>query len=463
MEFKILIYTDYDQIDESDDPKSWSIRDLKKFVGYKTRTFGEFIIERRYRFESKSEHLRLTPELLSQYHELWVLCFNTVRMDPYQLDAGEVEALLNWMNSGGGLLVAGDHGAGFCYIDDPKTFETYGKSLGEPMKRAGQLRNWKGPPTACIDGIPLEKRDNYNTCEGNNPEKLDDIRSQSDASPAKLLKPVGEPHSLFIQTDISGKDRLIERFPDHPHESSLIELKTLDGDWPKGSSLPVTAARARDKRFPKLPREYPLVIAWDGPAQYGRIVADSSFHHYLNINLAGIPKKDSRGLPVPKSHLDQIATYYGNLAIWLLPRDERNRMKLDLFYRLAVNPDVFEVKGTGFANLGRAAQYVMNEKWEMTDLHWFIRHTEPDHAKDLDNLLAAIFFPDHFGENLQTTVLGSVVHAYHSEFAAQGAITPDWLEQKPDPLEMIGNAIQSIIAIEPAVGEKLRSLLQNIS
>lgn len=459
MEFKILIYTDYDQINEKEDPKSWSIRDLKKFIRYKTQTLGDFIIDRRYRFESKSEHLRLTPEFLSQYHELWVLCLNTVRMDPYQLDAGEVEALLNWMNSGGGLLVAGDHGAGFCDIDDPKTFETYGKSLGEPMKRAGQLRNWNGPPTACIDGIPLEKRDNHNTCEGNNPEKLDDISSQSDASAAKLLKLGGEPHPLFLLTNKT----LIERFPDHPHESALIELTKLDGDWPKGSSLPVTAAKARDKRFPKESREYPLVIAWDGPAQYGRIVADSSFHHYLNINLAGIPERDSHGLPVPKSDLDQIATFYRNLAIWLLPRDERNRMKLDLLYRLAVDPDVFEVKGSGYGNLGRAVHYVLNEKWEMTDLHWFIRHAETDHSKDLDNLLAAILFPEDFGENLRTVVLGAIIHAYHREFSARGAITPDWLEEKPDPLEMLSNAIESIIAIEPAIGEKLRSLLQKIT
>lgn len=462
--FRILIYTDYDQIDDNEDLQGWGITELRKLITYKTRKFADFVVERRYRFESMPRPLRLTHDFLCQYDELWVLAFNNARMCPFELDKDEVTALFEWMNKGGGLMVAGDHAAGFCDTGNPKTFGVHGRSLGEPMKRAGQLRTWVGPPTACTDK-PLPERDNYNTCEGDDPEELDLIESQSDPKPAKLLK-LRKPHSLFIISETKGaKINLIERFPDHPHESQLLELTTLDNDWPPGSPLPVTAAKARDKRFPAEQRDYPLVIAWPGLGQYGRLVADSSFHHYLNVNLAGIPERDSNGFPVPNSALDQIGTFYRNLALWLLPRDKRNRMKLDVLYRLAIDPDVFEVRGSGYESLGRAAQYVTNEKWQLEGLNWLIRHAETDHSKELDNVLSELLLAENFGDKLsrdQTVMLGAVVDAFHQDFAAQEAVTPDWLKRQPDSVEMITNGLKSLRAIDSSAAEKLLSLLQKV-
>lgn len=462
---RILIYTDYDQIDDNEDPQGWGITELRKLITYKTHRFADFVVERRYRFESMPRPLRLTSDFLCQYDELWVLAFNNARESPFELNKDEVDALFEWMNKGGGLMVAGDHAAGFCDTGNPQTFGAHGRSLGEPMKRAGQLRKWVGPPTACTDK-PLADRDNYNTCEGSDPEELDLIESQSDANPAKLLQLRGVPHSLFIINETKGAAiNLINRFPDHPHESQLLELTTLDDDWPPGSPLPVTAAKARDKRFPAEQRDYPLVIAWDGPGQYGRIVADSSFHHYLNINLAGIPDRDASGFPVPKSALDQIGNFYRNLALWLVPRDKRNQMKLGALYRLATDPDVFEVRGSGYASLGQAGQYVINEKWRLEDLSWLIRYAETDHSKDLDSVLSELLLPEDFGDKLsrdQTITLGAVIDAFHQDFAAQGAITPDWLKERPDPLKMITNGLESLRAIESSAGEKLLSLLKKI-
>lgn len=465
-QIKILIYTDFSQINEDEAPHSWGITELRKLVQHKTRTLGNFVLDRRFRFESRSPHLRLTSELLDQYHELWVLCFIGARKPPFELDEEEVAALLDWMNKGGGLLVAGDHAAGFCDIGDPETFNTHGRALGEPMKRAGQLRDWVGPPTACIERKPLKDRDNYNTCEGDDPERLDNIKFQSDAQPARLLSMRGEPHSLFVVSDQkSAAVNLITRFPDHPHESRLIELTELDGDWPAGSPLPVTAAKARDRRFPTETREYPLVIAWDGPGQYGRIVADSSFHHYININLAGIPERDGSGLPVPNSPLDEIANFYRNLAVWLLPRDVRNQLKLDLLFRLAIDPDVFEVRGTGYASLGHAAQYALNMKWQLEELHWLLRHAESDHSKELDQLLTNVLIAEDLSSNLsvsQIVLLGAVIDSYHHDFALQDAETPDWVERRPDPIEMIRNGIDKVRPNDPSLGDKLLSLLESI-
>ncbi|MDQ2922447.1 MAG: hypothetical protein M3R52_12660 [Acidobacteriota bacterium] len=462
---RILIYTDYDQINENDDLYSWGITELKKLITYKTRRIAEFKVDLKYRYASKLQPQRLTPEFLYQYQQLWVLCFNTARMAPYELDGEEVDALKEWMDRGGGLLVAGDHAAGFCDISDPKNFNTHGRSLGEPMKRAGQLRVWQGPPTACVDK-PLEDRDNFNTCEGDDPQLLDSIASQSDNAAVNLLPTRGPLHRLFWWTDDKrGGFTPICKFPDHPHESKLVIPAKLDVDWPANSPVPVIAAKARDRRFPNEERDYILVVAYDGdPAKVGRIVADSSFHHYLNINLVGLPERDSAGYPKAESDLDQVAQFYGNLALWLTPRSLRNQMKLDCFFQLAIDPDVFEVRGSGIAHLGEVARYVLAQKIGSVNLRRVIASSDFETGpKALDELLASILLGQSLSElttEEHTIVLGAVIEAHHRFFVASGAITPDWLEKQPEPLDMIGDGLKLAINTNLALSEKLLPLFQ---
>lgn len=362
-------------------------------------------------------------------------------------------------------MVAGDHAAGFCDIDHPDIFETLGRSLGEPMKRAGQLRVWQGPPTACTDK-PLKDRDNFNTCEGKVPEQLDDIMSQSDGSALKLLRLRGSPHRLFWWgKDTRGGVTSIVRFPDHPHEGKLIIPSELDSDWPSTSPPPVVAAKARDKRFPNEKRDYALVIAYDGDPKVGRIVADSSFHHYININLSGLPSRDSNGYPRPNSVLDQVAQFYGNLALWLTPRDLREKIKLDLFFQLATHPDVFEIRGSGIENLGKVGLYALGLKMDNADLNRLVALSEFETAaKAVDKLLAAILLGSAPSVDLsaaeQTTILGAIIEAHHNYFAERGAITPGWLQEKPNSLGMIRKGIELATEKRPSLGVKLSPLLK---
>jgi hypothetical protein len=464
---RILIYSDYEEINEDPHLYSWGLTELKKFVSYKTQKIAQFEIDVRHRFENKNQQ-RLTSDFLLPYHQLWVLGFNTVRKAPYELDVEEIDALEDWMNKGGGLLVAGDHAAGFCATGDPKTFSAHGRSLGEPMKRAGQLRVWQGPPTACVDK-PLKDRDNLNTCEGDDPQTLDLNEAQSDGAAVKLLSLPGPPHRLFwFDKDAQGNLTLIQRFPDHQHESRLVIPEQLNGEWPPNSPLPVIAAMARDKRFPNEQRDYPLVVAFDGDqADFGgRIVADSSFHHYLNINLFGLPERDSSGYPVPGSDLDQIAQFYGNLALWLTPKSIRFNIKSDLFFRLAVDPDVFEVRGTGVMNLGRVAQSALALRIGEANLHRVVAVTEHEGKyHGFSELVAAISLPNassvELSELEQTIGLGAIIEAHHAFFSARGAVTPYWLEEKPEPLEMIRNGIALAQALQPSLHDNLLPLLES--
>jgi hypothetical protein len=463
---RILIYTDYEEINEDPHLYSWGLTELKKFVPYKTHNIAQFNIDLQHRFASKLKPQRLTRDFLLPYHQLWVLGFNTVREPPYELDAEEIDALEDWMNKGGGLLVAGDHAAGLCDQGDLQTFGAHGRSLGEPMKRAGQLRVWQGPPTACVDK-PLKDRDNFNTCEGDDPDKLDLSEFQSDGEALKLLSLPGPPHRLFwFGKDAQGNLTLIQRFPDHAHESKLVIPKQLNGEWPPKSPMPVIAAMARDKRFPKEQRDYPVVVAFDGDTvDVGRIVADSSFHHYLNINLSGLLERDGTGYPVPGSDLDQIAQFYGNLALWLTPKTLRANIKSDLFFRLAVDPDVFEVRGTGVMNLGRVARYALALRFGEADLHRLVAVTEHEGKfHSFSELVAAISLGSPssavLSESEQAISLGAVIEAHHNYFEERGAVTPYWLEEKPEPLAMIKNGISLVQAVEPSLGDKLLPLFE---
>jgi len=59
-------------------------------------------------------------------------------------------------------------------------------------------------------------------------------------------------------------------------------------------------------------------------------VADSSWHHYVNINLKGFPH------PAPlQSNSDKIGQFYGNLAIWLAPIHKRRQMAQAMYRELA--------------------------------------------------------------------------------------------------------------------------------
>ena len=465
---RILIYTDYDQINLDVELFSWGITELKKMIKFKTRRFVDVQIDWIYRFASKSVPTTLTRALLSQYHQLWVLGFNARPEKPYQLDSAEVAALSEWMDkpdgNAGGLLVAGDHAAGFCDIGDPKTFSAHGRSLGELMKRAGQLRVWEGPPTACTDK-PLNERDNFNTCEGTDPEQLDDIASQSDGAAANLLHLRGPLHRLFwFKNDARGELVPILKFPDHPHESSLKIPTDLDDEWPAKQPTPEIIVKVRDKRFPVEAREYPVLIAYDGHKKgVGRIVVDSSFHHYINTNMESLPERDFNGNPTPDSDLDQIAQFFANLALWLTPKALGLKIKLDLLYQIATHPDVFEVRGTGLKKLGSVGRYALRRLMNASDAYRLLAVENADRDDNrVDNLVDAILLGSttsaKFSESERTVLLGAVIEAHHQYFEAQGAITPDWLETRPRTLDMIKQGIERVAPLLPSVREKLDPL-----
>jgi hypothetical protein len=81
----------------------------------------------------------------------------------------------------------------------------------------------------------------------------------------------------------------------------------------------------------------------------GRIVCDSTWHHYVNVNLDGTGSGGRTGLGtgsgagfVPSDALEKIYAYYRNIASWLQPA---NRIWCSIFWDLVAvrfNPAIYE-------------------------------------------------------------------------------------------------------------------------
>ena len=161
--------------------------------------------------------------------------------------------------------------------------------------------------------------------------------------------------------------------------------------------------------------------AYDGfPSKAGRIVADSSFHHFLDINLRNLSCRDASGLPVIGSDLDQIAHFYGNLALWLPPPKKRIDMKLDLLLRLAKHPDVIEVMGNSLLTTGKTANAVLRTAVGKGKLHTFLGTSAHEGSHVLDEVFSLIFL----GESSKLPVvferpdvfLGAAIDICHKVF-----------------------------------------------
>ncbi|MGH9929883.1 MAG: hypothetical protein ACREA9_11760, partial [Pyrinomonadaceae bacterium] len=431
---RILIYTDLADI--SDNIGFFGLTDVVRFIKYKWSRFINFEIDiknRHFDYVNNRPGINgatlLTKTLLRPYHELWVFGFEQAnrRTQPLnELVKDEINALRAWMQFGG-VLITGDHSNPFnknpAAMEESKDYLNLGRAVGRRIPRAGDLRKWKGPPTGFYEG-DLNKRENYNTQEGTDPSRLDDIVLELDNLPQTLrLVPAGSIHRLFwwCYDPTTKKVIPISKFPDHIHEGRLI-IDRLGPDWPKGSTKPKVVAQGRDKRFTHEQRYYDLVVAFDGDSMgVGRIVADSSFHHYLNINLLTMPSRDTLGNPIAGTDLDQIGQYYANLAYWLAPKRLREKLGLSLFFRAAGHPAVIEELGGSTVAVGHAALKVLTSEIGVSNLYLMLAPSALEEGTPgIFGLLGSIFLgafdASQTGMLEPQATLGHVIRAYHAFF-----------------------------------------------
>lgn len=310
------------------------------------------------------------PFTREHYEQVW-LFGQAGASNPQALCDAELAILAKFMNSGGGVFATGDH-------------TDLGAALCGKVPRVSSMRKW------FFEGVPPELK----APGRNDATRIDTLREgidpgfssddQSDHVPQEI-RPVfrkagecsdPEPHALLAYGRFA-----ITVLPDHMHEGECIIPTNLTETFSFGGApaakeypeLPGLTDRLAPEvvaistsagggfteegvTFPPIqPRCFNPIVAYDGQrVGVGRVAVDSSFHHFLNVNLkgkvGGDPAKrgfyDASGNPT-KDYL-KFKRYYRNLVTWLCPPKVRTgyylRMLVGLRYLSPLIEEIRRVK-----------------------------------------------------------------------------------------------------------------------
>lgn len=291
----------------------------------------------------------ITPELLAPFSQIWIFGMhygNNLNPDPnhtevakrakiddwqrrskQELTDEELRVLAEWMDAGNGVLITGDHSN---EVNSLKL--NLGRALGKHIKRAGELRFWEDGP---LFNGPTHVDTTHNM-RGEPDPNMETMHQQEDTIPQNIhfqwgLKLPGQtppqPHMLFqTRRSTAGSSGTIRFLPDHVHEGAIkipVDYTQTDKEgkpiWPSKNGLqprPEMIAWGTNYALPgpsTISRTVGLVAAYDGHSVgVGNIVAHSTWHHFVNVNLVGFLVGTQ-----PTDTLQLIGDYLSNLAVYL--------------------------------------------------------------------------------------------------------------------------------------------------
>lgn len=355
------------------------------------------------RFDSKVDGV----PVIDGYDEIW--CFgkfpfvhdNGTDQDivnsPYNTDPAEMKALSDWMDKGGGLLAMGDHnmlGATMCWkIPRAGTMRAWTKSQGVP-NRTGTTRHDTNRPM----------NDDQDPNHKDPPDQIPSLAAEMDKVPQPLewkryrvrsywsSGKVYRPHPLLC----GGELGVINVLPDHPHEGYVIpeadidlaakcwhdgstdEYPSVDGYQPKPQVIAwvnTLGDPPYDHQKGEQPaRRFPAIGVYDGDAiGRGRVVVDSTWHHWFNMNLDGLES----GNPTAFA---KISRYFLNTAVWLARSSQRSAMLTYATFWAANSIYAVEELSPGLSKLaagrwaidviGRRTSHCLVEDWIRIQTPW---------------------------------------------------------------------------------------------
>lgn len=281
------------------------------------------------------------------------------------LALAELQVLTQFQNDGGGLFATGDHAA-------------LGKAMCHKVARARNMRLWETTLNGVgEDMVSMSGRYRNDTNRiGNDPgsqfdDQSDDIPQP--ISPVFYTRQSGIFRYSFPHPLLCGPNGVIRVMPDHPHEGecrkpantslTLNYTGNLGPEYPNavdGGPRPlpeiisyngVLGGTTSGGKDPTAAQSFPGIAAYDGHrAGVGRVVTDATWHHFVNINLTGIPSKP-QGDPKRRGFLNSAAgqvaltnirAYYRNIATWLSPPARIRCMNARFLWSLVWNERVLE-------------------------------------------------------------------------------------------------------------------------
>jgi hypothetical protein len=327
--------------------------------------------------------------LISRYDVVFL--FGVRSEGNLDLPQAQVDTIAKFMEAGGGVFATGDH-------------ETLGASLCGNIPRVRNMRRWKNAQTP--PNVSSVKRHSTNLSGPNESEEFSD---QSNTEPQRLYLNfrskaggVGNPHPLV---QLKAPRRALEVYPDHPHEGECLVPASLAGtfslagtavpEWPNdltGAALSpevvamsVSHGDGFDAKEALEPRLFAAIVAYDGHrANKGRVSTDSTWHHFININLDGTGAPGLTGLQTPAGvdteALTRIREHFVNLATWLMPKRVRQcrrfplvleeLARFPLFEELEL-PPLKEITVTELTHIGGALLQSLSRRvapWELRAL-----------------------------------------------------------------------------------------------
>lgn len=379
-----------------------------------------------YRFSS-AESGSAAP-ILDGYDEVWLFGISpntnfpvdvaSITASPLCPTQADLVALTRWMSAGGGVLAMGDHAS-------------LGANLCAKIPRVWTMRRWTqedgAPPRIGPERLDTNRpmRPSQDPAVLNPPEEIvfaaqsDDVPQAIEVRRYHRLSVLGSsgwrPHPILC----GGSLGVIDVLPDHPHEGWINERSDIALDAKVQFSVP---AGVEDDEYPTVggvqPR--PQVIAWghtladpphdhekgDSPAKrfgvigaydghgiaLGRVVADSTWHHWMSINLSGTyePSTDDDPstpaidplvglLEAGGADLAKILTYYRNVAVWLAPKAKQRRMLAYLAFWAAISTRTFEEwrPDTPLLVLGKEGRDVLGRATSDCFVSYWIRELIP--------------------------------------------------------------------------------------
>jgi hypothetical protein len=359
-----------------------------KFVVTKAHRYSKAVFESRFPSRQQGadagkDHFVFDSSFtVSLYDELWL--FGVASSNPngpykdlsgYALTPAETQLVQQFMDAGGGVFAVGDH-------DD------LGRDLCASLPRVRSMRRWQFDYVAAKADYS-----GYDEGSGDNPPVSGPYRhstivqdadghyefdNQSDDLP-QTIRPVittlvsGTPYLTQVESYphplLCGMDGVIDVLPDHMHEGQCQVPADLTGKYVSGkqtldeypsylgqSLAPQVVAwediagRAAEGGFTDPGKSAGFddnetlygdtsgaIAAWDGQlVNAGRVVVDSTFHHFFDVNIVGVSNDLTHGWgadegqtkllglknspsPQAQAAYKAIRQYWRNIARWLAP------------------------------------------------------------------------------------------------------------------------------------------------
>ena len=334
----------------------------------------------------------------------------------------ELKLLAGWMDGGGGVFAAGDHwnlGSAMCSrIPRVRTMRKWTLEQGLPAQD-GDTRNQTLQP--------VEGQGNPDVLEGDTLPQPIELVYQPLVNSILTRPPITHP----ILTTPTG---VIDTFPDHMHEGEIINDDDVELDSPLNIAgynrpeypfvepqiNPGTAARITLGGGPVRPRPRPHVIAYgrttnlspldrppdaggnalarvaggfgygtkrfglvgayDGDsAGIGRVVVDSTWHHWFSYNLHGFYAEQ------PQTQYELMQAYYQNVGLWLAGLAQRQSIVTAAIWGVVVSdPMAFPVAQTrSLWAVGKRAVDVMSRTVSPSMLQDFVASPFRGRAEEL--------------------------------------------------------------------------------